>query len=89
MLLHDGQFSYSFALATSQNILIYYNQFAPFTIIKIKKYQVGQDKVVEILEVEVVTQGDLVKDEDKPVGNTAEIDREGKISVGSWLTALR
>ena len=86
MLLNDGQFSYSFALATSLNILIYYNQFAPFTIIKIKKYQVGQDKVVEILEVEVVTQG---KEEDKPVGNPAEIDWEGNVSVGSWLTALR
>ena len=86
MLLNDGQFSCSFALATSLNILIYYNQFAPFTIIKIKKYQVGQDKVVEILEVEVVTQG---KEEDKPVGNPAEIDWEGYVSVGSWLTALR
>ena len=86
MLLNDGQFSCSFALANSLNILIYYNQFAPFTIIKIKKYQVGQDKVVEILEVEVVTQG---KEEDKPVGNPAEIDWEGNVSVGSRLTALR
>ena len=87
VLLNDGQFSSSFVLlATSLNILIYHKQFAPFTIIKIKKHQVGADKVVEILEVEVLIPGDQVG---VKLGNPAEIGWDGKVPVGARLTALR
>ena len=69
--------------------MIYQQQLAPFTIIKVKKdicKAIFSWKLVEILEVEIVTPGNQVGDK---FGNPVEIGPDGKIPNPMKITYRR
>ena len=87
MLLSDGQFKNMCVVAFELHHMI--GKLAPFTIIKVKKHickAFFSWKLVEILEVEIVTHGNQVGDK---FGNPVEIGPDGKIPNPMKITYRR
>ena len=87
MLLSDGQFQNMCVVAFELHRMI--GKLAPFTIIKVKKHTCTALfcwKLVEILEVEIVTPGNQVGNK---LGNPVEIGPDGKIPNPKKITYRR